>query len=199
MFSSNREMTGPAIRVLLIASLVFASMGEVLLARETSAVPQVPQTPAPQSGDKVILKEGTEVSLQLAQKLTSKSAVVGEPVEFTLAEDLKVGDALVVKHGARVLGTVTEGKESEKKKTPAKQLAIRLDYLRAGAAKIPLRGEQNVKGKRNKEAVVAGTIFLGLSGLLLTSGKKYELPEGTPVKAYVAEDTEVMVLQAQGS
>lgn len=151
---------------------------------------QQPQPAKQEAAAKLVLKEGTPVPLKLAQNLHSKYAVVGEPVELVLTEDLKVGDAVVVKKGARVLGTVTAGKETEKR-GEAHALAIRVDFLRAGAAKIKLRGEQNAEGKRNKDAMIAGTIFLGLSGLLMTSGKHYVLPAGTPATAYVAEDIEL--------
>jgi len=39
--------------------------------------------------------------------------------------------------------------------------------------------------------MVEGTIFLGLSGLLMTAGKHYEIPEGSPVTAYVDEDVQL--------
>jgi len=146
---------------------------------------------------KFLLREGTEVNLKLAQKLTAKSAVVGEPVELVLAQDLKVNDAVVVRQGARVLGTVVAGKESEKKKNEAHQLAMKVNFLKAGDAKISLRGEKSAEGKRNKDAMVAGTIFLGLSGLLMTSGKHYEIPEGSPLTAYVDKDIELPALSPQ--
>jgi len=146
---------------------------------------------------KFLLKEGTEVNLKLAQKLTAKGAVVGEQVELALAQDLKVNDAVVVRQGARVLGTVVAGKESEKKKGEAHQLAMQVNFLKAGDAKIRLRGEKSAEGKRNKDAMVAGTIFLGLSGLLMTSGKHYVIPEGSPVTAYVDEDIELPALSPQ--
>jgi len=140
------------------------------------------------------LEEGTEVNLKLAQKLSAKSAFVREPVELVLAKGLKVGDAVVVKQGARVLGTVVAGKESEKKRNEAHQLAMRVDFLRAGDAKIKLRGEKGAERKGNEDAMIAGTIFLGLSGLLATSGKHYIIPEGSPVTACVDEDIELHAL-----
>jgi hypothetical protein len=143
----------------------------------------------------VVLREGTGVNLKFAQKLTAKAAVVGQPVELVVADDLKIADYLVVKQGARVLGTVTAGKEAEKKRAEAKALAIRVTFVRVGDCLIKLRGEKVVEGKRNKDAMVAGTIFLGLSGLLATSGKHYIVPEGTLLKAYVDEDIELPVLK----
>lgn len=151
-----------------------------------------PQSAQPSAGDAqqvfpLMLREGTQVILKLAQNLNSKYAVVGEPVELVLAQDLKVYDTVVARKGARVLGTITAGKESEKR-GEGHALALRVDFLKVGAVSIKLRGEQSAEGKRNKDAMVAGTIFLGLSGLMLTSGKHYVLPAGTPAIAYVAED-----------
>jgi hypothetical protein len=71
---------------------------------------------------------------------------------------------------------------------------MRVDFLKADDQKIKLRGEKTAEGKRNKDAMVAGTIFLGVSGLLMTSGKHYVIPEGSPVTAYVDEDIEVSAL-----
>lgn len=146
--------------------------------------------------EKVVLREGTPVPLQFAQKLTSKTAVVGQPVELVLADDVKVGEAVVVRKGARVIGTVVGGKQTEKQQKygHAKELVMRVDFLRAGDTRIPLRGTQAAEGKRDAGKMVAGTIVFGLAGLLMTSGKKFVIPEGTPLTAFVDEDCELPVL-----
>ena len=185
----KHSILGAAVAILLGAASFSVAQDATTQQEDSQTVPS-----APQPTGRLLLKEGTEVNLKLAQKLTAKSAVVGEPVELVLAQDLKVNDAVVVRQGARVLGTVVAGKESEKKKTEAHGLAMRVDFLKAGDKKIRLRGEKNAEGKRNKDAMVAGTIFLGVSGLLMTSGKHYVIPEGSPVTAYVDEDIEMSAL-----
>ena len=50
---------------------------------------------APIAPKKVLLTEGTELTLRMAQDISSRAARPGEPIELTLAEDLKVGDAIV--------------------------------------------------------------------------------------------------------
>lgn len=62
---------------------------------------------------KVLLAEGTEFTLRMAQDISSRAARPGEPIELTLAEDLKVGDAVVAKAGARALGEVVQGKRPD--------------------------------------------------------------------------------------
>ena len=176
---------------LATVAMLFAPVCENLRA-------QVLTLPAPSAGPRPIqtitLRDGTEVNLKFAQKLTSQGAVVDQPVELVLSDDLKVLDYIVVRRGARVLGTVIAGKETEKKRVESKALAIRVDFLHAGKYKIGLRGEKAAEGKRNKDAMVAGTILLGIPGLIATSGKHYTIPEGTPLKAYVDQDIELPVL-----
>src|ERR1022692_2957698 len=61
---------------------------------------------------RLVLKEGTEVSLRFAQDLGSKSAVEGDPVTLTLAEDLIVDGAVVARAGANAVGEVTNAKKA---------------------------------------------------------------------------------------
>lgn len=182
---------------LLAILLVFNAPLDFALQEQAPSAPQaptasqpVPAAPAPPPA--VVLKEGTEVQLKFAQKLSSRSAVIGDPVELVLDEELKIGDAVVARKGARARGTVTLGKESEKKRAGAQKLAIRLEYLKAGDKRVKLRGERGAQGKVNKGAAVGLTLAFGLTGLLFAlSQKHFEIPEGTPVTCYVAEDIEL--------
>jgi len=168
-----------------------------LIAQQGAVVSE--QQPSPEirmaAASTVLLTEGTEVKLALAQRVTGKAAVVGEPIELVLAEDLRVGDAVVVRKGTRVLGTIIEGRKSEKENRRPKSLRIRVDFIKAGDARIMLRGEKAGVGKRSKKAMAAGAAAFGLSGLLLTMGKKYQIPVGTPVTAYVDEDINLTPLE----
>ena len=53
------------------------------------------------------LKEGTEVRLKLRDKLSSKTAVEGDPVNLMLDQDLKVGNITVAKAGSLAAGTIS--------------------------------------------------------------------------------------------
>jgi len=197
--SSNASAARRRTRLLAAAALSVALLPFALVAQDACA--QAPpsqgaQSSAPAAGpdfSKLLLKQGTPVPLKLAQDVDAKYAMVGEPVELVLADDLVVYDAVVVRKGARVLGTVTAGKKKEKR-GEAGALALRVDFLKSGANTIKLSGDSSAPGKRDKEAMVAGTIFFGLSGLLATSKKHYVLPAGTPATAYVAEDVELPAL-----
>ena len=191
-------MTRATARILAIL-LVLSALLNLALQAQQPAAPQpapVAASPAPQTVPPeprvLLLKESAEVKLKFAQKLSSRSAVIGDPVELVLDEDLKVGDAVVARKGARARGTVMLGKESEKKRSGAHQLAIRLEYLKAGDTRVKLRGERAAQGKTNKGAAVGLTLAFGLSGLLFAlSQKRFEIQEGTPLTCYVAEDVEL--------
>jgi len=60
-----------------------------------------------QSND-TVLPEGTKIRVRLEQELSSATAEQGQPVELSVAEDVKVGDTVVIKQGAAVVGTITE-------------------------------------------------------------------------------------------
>jgi len=112
----------------MLASCASSQAGvQNAIERQGDSIQREAETSPASSVRAVVLKEGTEVSLKFAQKLSAKAAYVGEPVELVLAQDLKIGDAVVVKQGARVLGTVVAGKESEKKRNEAHQLTMRKD------------------------------------------------------------------------
>lgn len=74
------------------------------------------------------MKEGTEVPLVFAADLNSKTAVDDDTVNMTLAEDLKVGDVIVVKKGAPAVAAVTNAKKAGMIGKPG-ELSIRLEYL----------------------------------------------------------------------
>ncbi len=133
------------------------------------------QTPA--GLKKVLLAEGTEVALRMAQDVSSRAARPGEPIELTLAEDLKVGDVTVAKTGGRALGEVVQAKRPDFW-GEAGEVSIRVHFLRVGDKKVEIRGALGAAGTRY-------VIIRGSQGIIKT---------GTPVKAFVAADTEVVAI-----
>jgi hypothetical protein len=132
---------------------------------------------------KLLLIEGTEVKLKFAEDLSSKTAVEGDPVSFVLAQDIRVGDAVVVRSGVSAVGEVSHVQQAGFMGRPG-ELNVRLKYIRAGETRILLRGSKvkDVEGK-------TGTLGVLLAPLgLLKPGKHVEVKEGTRLTAYVDED-----------
>jgi hypothetical protein len=137
----------------------------------------------------IVLKEGTEVPLVFASSLSSKTAVDDDPVNLTLAEDLKVGDVIVARKGAVAVGSVTNAHKAGMMGKPG-DLAIRLEYVKAGDQRVHLRGTKGKEGQSETGATVALTVIFGPIGLL-KHGKNVEIPEGTPLTAFVDQDYNV--------
>jgi len=119
-----------------------------------ASAPQRP-SPPPANGQKAthataLLSEGTDVNLAIDQDLSSKTAQEGDPVEFVLTEDIRVGDLVVVRAGARGVGEVTNAEKREWFSEDKPELSIRPDYLKVGSFKIRLRGTYGVaKGRKD--------------------------------------------------
>lgn len=195
--------TNRTIAVLLV--MLVSWLNVAALTQQPQTVPDLPASagtqpaasaaaanPAPEMlrpSKRYLLKDGTEVKLKFANDLTSKSAVVGDPVELVLDEDLKVDDAVIVAKGARALGTITNAKKSGAFGKGG-ELNMKLEYLKAGDTKIKLRGLHAKAGDDKVGATVALTVAFGVVGFL-KHGKQAEVKAGTPLLAYVNEDAEV--------
>ena len=191
-------------RRILASSLVVLSvlgnsaLGQQAVSAPVAAVPApVPAhaatpmaaVPAPVAADasgKYMLHEGTDVNLRFAQDLSSKTASDGDPVVLTLADDLKVGDIVVAKAGARAFGEVTNAKKSGMM-GKAGELNLRLEYLKTGDTKIKLRGTKGKEGESGTTGAVVLTVLFGPIGLI-KHGKNVEIKEGTALHAFVGDD-----------
>jgi hypothetical protein len=133
-----------------------------------------------------LLRDSTEVPLKFATDVNSKSAHEGDPVEFLLDEDLKVGDTVVIPKGAHAVATVSAAKKAGMMGKPG-ELNVQLQYLVAGNNHIHLRGTKGREGDSKTGATVALTVLFGPIGLI-KHGKDVDIPPGTPLKAYVDQD-----------
>lgn len=135
---------------------------------------------------KLVLKEGTDVKLKFAQEISSKTAAEGDPVNFVLDEDIKVGDVVVVKAGTKAVGTITNAKRAGMMGKGG-ELNVRLEHLRAGDIKVRLRGTKGKEGDSKTGTAVALTVLFGPIGLI-KHGKEIVVKEGSPLAAFVDDD-----------
>ncbi len=160
--------------------------------------PQQPPTPAPSvapaavavaPAEKMILREGADVSLKFAQDLNSKTANDDDPVALVLDQDIKIGEVVVVKAGAKAVGTITHAKKAGMM-GKAGELNMRLDYLITDSGRLRLRGTKGKEGEGKVGATVALTVLFGPIGLI-KHGKNVEIKQGTPLLVYTDENYEV--------
>jgi hypothetical protein len=135
------------------------------------------------------LKEGADVSLKFAQDLNSKTAAEDDPVNLVLAEDLKIGDVVIAKAGAKAVETITHVKKAGMM-GKAGELNMRLQYLLVGDTRVKLRGTKGKEGQGKEGTAVALTVLFGPIGLI-KHGKNVDIKEGTPLQAYTDEGYEL--------
>ena len=158
------------------------------------ATPVISISGAPaQDSHALMLREGAPITLRLTKLLSSKTAHPGEQLDLELAKDVRIGDALIVREGTKAVGEVTLAKKAGHMGEGG-NLAIRVTEVRSGDSRIKLRGTSGKAG----DSKFAYTLAFGVFGML-KHGTNAELPAGTTITAYVAEDVGVSVLSAPRS
>ncbi|MFZ0520727.1 MAG: hypothetical protein WAL95_06865 [Candidatus Acidiferrales bacterium] len=181
---ANAQDTAPETAPTPPAAPTAAPAPAVVPVAATTAAPATPAAAPP--SERLVLKEGTEVPLVFASALDSKTAVDEDSVNMTLAEDLKVGDVVVVKKGAPAVATVTNAKKAGMMGRPG-ELSIRLEYVKSDDQRLHLRGAKGKEGEGKVGATVALTVIFGPIGLI-KHGKNVVIPAGAPLTAYVDQD-----------
>jgi hypothetical protein len=133
-----------------------------------------------------LIREGTQIPLKFLADISSKTAAVGDPVEFVLDDDVKAGDTIVIPKGAHALATVSNVKKAGML-GKAGELNVQLNYLIAGDNRLRLRGTQGHEGESKTGATVALVVLFGPIGLI-KHGKNIDIPAGTPLVAYADQD-----------
>jgi hypothetical protein len=181
-----------AVSIVYAFSFVTATLASAVTPQQTpqsteqaKAAPAQPSV-SPETTARLVLRDGTDVQLKFAQDLTSKTASEGDPVSLVLDQDLKLGDVVVIKAGAKAVGTITHSKKAGMM-GKAGELNMRLEYLIAGDSRVKLRGSKGKEGEGKEGATVALTVLFGPIGLI-KHGKNVEIKSGTPLLAYLDEN-----------
>jgi len=148
--------------------------------------PAAAPAPAPPTGDKLVLKDGSDIHLKFAEAISSKTATEGDSIKLVLDEDLKIGDVVVAKAGSKAVGTVTHAKKAGMM-GKAGELNMRLEYLKVGDDRVKIRGSKGKEGEGKEGTAVALTVLFGPIGLI-KHGKNVDVKEGTPLTAYMDQD-----------
>ncbi len=157
------------------------------------AIPAVAPGAAAATPATLTLEQGTEVPLEFASEVNSRTAEVGDKIEMTLTEDLKVGDVVVAKKGSTAAGIVIQADKNGAGGAPG-SVTFEVDSLNANGQEIKLYGTATREGQAkppNASVLIPGVgPFLGLASAL-RHGKDAVIEKGTPFVAYVSGDTPV--------
>ncbi len=135
--------------------------------------PQYPQAPAgpsyqPATGP-VTVPQGTLVYLRTSEPVDSKRAKDGEPVQFTVIQDVSAGGVLAIPRGATVHGVVRQAKNvGAGQLAGSSELALTLTSLDLGGRSYPLTTDQfKVKGPNKAGETVGNAVGAGLIGTII--------------------------------
>ncbi len=123
----------------------------------------------------VIVPAGTSVTVSLGSALGSKLSQAGQTFAGTVAQDVSVGNEVVIPKGSTVSGTVTDAKALGKFKGGA-VLDIRLDSISLNGYNLPVQTAarsftEKGKGKRTAVLTGGGAALGGIIGALAGGGK----------------------------
>jgi hypothetical protein len=161
--------------------------------KKQTAAAEAPAPPKPMST--FGLPEDTPIRLRLNRTISSGTEKVDDKVDFTVVEEVKVGETVVVPQGATAIGTVTEAKPKGRMGKSGK-LNVNIDYVQLPTGdKVALHSVKGGKGGSRTGAmtgamVATGILFFPAAPLFLfMKGKNITIPKGTEITAYVAADT----------
>ncbi|HVZ85300.1 MAG TPA: BON domain-containing protein [Terracidiphilus sp.] len=118
----------------------------------------------------VTVPQGTLIQVRTNEAVNSKRAQEGEPVQFTVIQDVTFGGVLAIPRGATVHGVITGVKQAESGRlTGSSELALELTSLDLGGQTYPLQSDlfrvkSPGKGGRTAGNIVGGAILGALIG-----------------------------------
>jgi hypothetical protein len=177
----------------LAAAQAAAPQASIQSAPAASIAPAPPQAVilAPAGG--TVLRAGTEVPLRLEEGLDSNDKTIREGTRFrmTVANDVRLGNVVVIPAGSPATGEVTDlrrkgmwGKSG--------RIVARVLNARVGDRLIRLTGSFDDKGVTGTAGVVGAIVFVPIAGFFLT-GTSAKMPAGSGVKAFLDEDLAIAV------
>jgi hypothetical protein len=115
----------------------------------------------------VTIPQGTLLYLRTSEPVDSKRAKDGEPVQFTVIQDVSSGGVLAIPRGATIHGVVSESKKAGELAGSA-VLALRLTSLDMGGRSYPLDSDEfKVKGPNKAGETVGNAVGAGIVGTII--------------------------------
>lgn len=132
-----------------------------------------------------VLPGGTPVPVALVEQISSKTARVGDRFAVRAAEDVRIGDTVVIPAGTMGAGEVTrvvrKGAFGR-----AGRIETRMLYIGSSNRQIVLNGSVEQRGRSGLLPTIAvGTVAGPFAGFV--TGRSAEFPAGQRFAAYVSE------------
>jgi hypothetical protein len=164
------------------ATIQKASLALLLLAAPLASFAQA---------NPVIMPEGTKIRVRLEQDLSSATAEEGQPVQLSVADDVRIGDTVIIKQGGAAVGTITLAVKRRRMGRTGK-LDFSIDRVVAqDGSSIPLRYSPQ-KRDGGSHTLATGIITAGVGAafwpaapfVLLIQGKDVHLHRGVEMDVF---------------
>jgi len=165
---------------------------DVITAMRNPKAAPVPSVGSAAMGTAVKLRDGEKVRLILMDDISSSTANTGDRVNFTVGEDIKVGETIVISKGSVAVGAIAE---AQKKKMLGRggKLTMRMEYVKAvDGQNVRIRATAGREGDDQVGKTVVVAVLAGPFAVLV-KGKDVVANKGTEYAAYVDEDKEIVL------
>ena len=154
----------------------------------------------------VMIPDGTRVRVRLEQNLSSETAELGQTVDFSVTQEVRVGDAVVIANGARATGSIVKlegrrrlGRSGELDFTIERIQLVDGNWLNVRYTPMKNRGKGN--------GAVTGVLTAGLAVVfwpaaplgLLIKGHEATIIKGRTYEVFADESTYVASAAAASS
>lgn len=146
---------------------------------------KAPEQPA------VFLPAGTEISLEMAQEVTTKGNgwEEGDQFNLTVSSPVMLGDYVIIPKGTKAVGRIT-WLTSRGAFGKSGKMDVELEYLEMNGRRINIDGTYRQEGDGATLATVGGVILAGVFAGFIT-GKSGVIPQGRELMATLEDDLPV--------
>jgi hypothetical protein len=142
----------------------------------------------------VVLDDGTKIRVRLEQDVSSANAEVGQEVAFSVTDDIKAGDTIVIAQGAAATGKITLA-QPKRRMGRAGKLDYSIERVRAVDGEwVPLRysmQRQSGASHATSTGIMTGGLVVALGPvgalMLLRHGKDVEVHKGVTYDLFTDE------------
>ena len=142
----------------------------------------------------VTIPDGTRIRVRLEENLNSATAELGETVDFSVTQEVRVGDAVVIANGARATGSIIR-REGRRLLTRGGDLDFTIDRVQMVDGNW-LNVRYHPMKNHGKNGVAVGVITAGLAAIFWHPGQDAFIIKGHIYEVFADESTYVAVAAA---
>lgn len=175
-----------SVEILPLAQVpVMASTKPIIQVSQAAQQPLPPNYASPTPGVSGVfgLEDGTPVQVKFKQTISSKTANENDPVDFEVAEDVFVGNTLVIAKRAIAKGMVVRARRSRMLGRRGKLDITLREVTLVSGERVPIRADKKGGGGTSGGIIALAAIINPLA--LLFKGKNVTYEAGTAVQAFV--------------